>query len=75
MEVNLLSTLVFFSVSFVAAAINSVAIGETFLTFPVFILNGLTAAQANIMSATPSGPACSPAAKAIARSSGNRRNC
>ena len=41
---------VFFSVSFVAAAINSVAGGGTFLTFPVFILNGLTSAQANIMS-------------------------
>lgn len=41
---------VFFGVSFVAAAINSVAGGGTFLTFPVFILNGLSAAQANIMS-------------------------
>ena len=41
---------VFFAVSFCAAAINSVAGGGTFLTFPVFILNGLTAAQANIMS-------------------------
>ncbi len=41
---------VFFAVSFIAAAINSVAGGGTFLTFPVFILNGLTSAQANIMS-------------------------
>ncbi len=41
---------VFFAVSFVAAAINSVAGGGTFLTFPVFIINGLTSAQANIMS-------------------------
>ncbi|MBY0408254.1 MAG: sulfite exporter TauE/SafE family protein [Rickettsiales bacterium] len=41
---------VFFGVSFLAAAINSVAGGGTFLTFPVFILNGLTSAQANIMS-------------------------
>lgn len=41
---------VFFAVSFVAAAINSVAGGGTFLTFPVFMLNGLTSGQANIMS-------------------------
>jgi uncharacterized membrane protein YfcA len=41
---------IFFGVSFLASAINSVAGGGTFLTFPVFILNGLTAAQANIMS-------------------------
>ena len=40
----------FFAVSFVAAAVNSVAGGGTFLTFPVFILGGLTALQANIMS-------------------------
>ena len=42
--------LVFFAVSFAAAAVNSVAGGGTFLTFPVFILNGLTSAQANVMS-------------------------
>ncbi len=47
---QLLPLSVFFGVSFVAAAINSVAGGGTFLTFPVFILNGLTAPQANIMS-------------------------
>jgi uncharacterized membrane protein YfcA len=41
---------IFFGVSFLAASINSVAGGGTFLTFPVFILNGLSAAQANIMS-------------------------
>lgn len=41
---------VFFAVSFVAAAINAVAGGGTFLTFPLFILNGLTPLQANIMS-------------------------
>jgi len=41
---------VFFAVSFIAAAVNSVAGGGTFLTFPVFIVNGLTATQANIMS-------------------------
>lgn len=40
----------FFGVSVVASAINSVAGGGTFLTFPVFIFNGLTALQANIMS-------------------------
>jgi uncharacterized protein len=41
---------VFFAVSLVAAAINSVAGGGTFLTFPVFIMGGLTALQANVMS-------------------------
>ncbi|MDE3016792.1 MAG: sulfite exporter TauE/SafE family protein [Pseudomonadota bacterium] len=41
---------IFFGISFLAAAINSVAGGGTFLTFPVFILSGLTALQANIMS-------------------------
>lgn len=40
----------FFGVSFIAAAINSVAGGGTFLTFPVFIMGGLTSLQANIMS-------------------------
>lgn len=40
----------FFAVSFVAAAVNSVAGGGTFLTFPVFMLNGLSPLQANIMS-------------------------
>ena len=50
MDLNLVSAAVFFAVSFVAAAINSVAGGGTFLTFPVFMLNGLTALQANIMS-------------------------
>lgn len=41
---------IFFGISFVAAVINSVAGGGTFLTFPVFILGGLTPLQANIMS-------------------------
>jgi len=50
MTLEPISALVFFGVSFVAAAINSVAGGGTFLTFPVFILNGLTSTQANIMS-------------------------
>lgn len=40
----------FFAISMLAAAVNSVAGGGTFLTFPVFILNGLSASQANIMS-------------------------
>lgn len=40
----------FFFASFAAGAINSVAGGGTFLTFPVFILNGLTPLAANIMS-------------------------
>lgn len=47
---TLLEIGIFFGVSFAAAAVNSVAGGGTFLTFPVFILNGLTPAQANIMS-------------------------
>lgn len=41
---------IFFGISFIAAVINSVAGGGTFLTFPVFILGGLTPLQANIMS-------------------------
>lgn len=41
---------VFFAVSFVAAAVNAVAGGGTFLTFPLFILNGLTPLSANVMS-------------------------
>lgn len=41
---------VFFAISFLAAIINAVAGGGSFLTFPVFIMNGLTATQANIMS-------------------------
>jgi uncharacterized membrane protein YfcA len=50
MELNAVSGAVFFAVTFVAAAINSVAGGGTFLTFPVFIMNGLSPLQANIMS-------------------------
>lgn len=41
---------VFFGVSFIAAAVNAVAGGGTFLTFPLFILNGLSPLSANIMS-------------------------
>jgi len=47
---GLTEVLLFFSVSFIAATINSVAGGGTFLTFPVFIMSGLTSLQANIMS-------------------------
>jgi uncharacterized membrane protein YfcA len=47
---TLLEIAIFFGVSFVAAAINSVAGGGTFLTFPIFMLNGLTSLQANVMS-------------------------
>ncbi len=47
---NLLEISLFFIVPAFAAAINSVAGGGTFLTFPVFIMNGLTPLQANVMS-------------------------
>jgi uncharacterized membrane protein YfcA len=47
---NLLDISLFFIVPAIAAAINSVAGGGTFLTFPVFIFYGLTPLQANIMS-------------------------
>jgi uncharacterized membrane protein YfcA len=47
---SLTEILMFFAVSAVGAAINSVAGGGTFLTFPVFITGGLSATQANIMS-------------------------
>lgn len=47
---NFLELALFFIVPAIAAAINSVAGGGTFLTFPVFIMNGLTPLQANIMS-------------------------
>lgn len=47
---DLTQSCIFFAISMLAAAVNAVAGGGTFLTFPVFILNGLTASQANIMS-------------------------
>lgn len=47
---TLLEILLFFVVPAIAAAINSVAGGGTFLTFPVFIMSGLTPLQANVMS-------------------------
>ena len=47
---NTTQNAMFFAVSFIAATINSVAGGGTFLTFPVFIMGGLTALQANVMS-------------------------
>ena len=40
----------FFLVPALAAAINSVAGGGTFLTFPIFIMSGLSPLQANVMS-------------------------
>lgn len=42
--------IIFFVISAIGGAINSVAGGGTFLTFPVFILNGLSPLQANVMS-------------------------
>lgn len=47
---TLLEISLFFIVPAFAAAINSVAGGGTFLTFPVFIMSGLTPLQANVMS-------------------------
>ena len=47
---NFLEISLFFIVPAFAAAVNSVAGGGTFLTFPVFIMNGLTPLQANVMS-------------------------
>jgi uncharacterized membrane protein YfcA len=41
---------IYFAISALAGAINSVAGGGTFLTFPFFILNGLSPLTANIMS-------------------------
>lgn len=41
---------IFFTITAFAAAINSVAGGGTFLTFPVFIMAGLSPLQANVMS-------------------------
>ncbi len=45
-----IETVLFFLVPAIGAAINSVAGGGTFLTFPVFIMSGLTPLQANVMS-------------------------
>lgn len=42
--------LIYFTITALAAAINSVAGGGTFLTFPVFIMSGLSPLQANVMS-------------------------
>lgn len=47
---TLLEISLFFLVPALAAAINSVAGGGTFLTFPVFMMGGLTSLQANVMS-------------------------
>jgi uncharacterized protein len=42
--------LLYFSAAFAGSAINAVAGGGTFLTFPLLIFNGLTSIQANVMS-------------------------
>lgn len=42
--------IIYFVVCVVAGAINAVAGGGTFLTFPLFVLNGLSPLAANIMS-------------------------
>lgn len=47
---TLLELSLFFIAPALGAAINSVAGGGTFLTFPIFIMNGLTPLQANVMS-------------------------
>jgi uncharacterized protein len=47
---DLLTILIYFGISAIAGAINSVAGGGTFLTFPFFALNGLSPLAANIMS-------------------------
>lgn len=47
---TLVEITLFFIVPAIAAAINSVAGGGTFLTFPVFIMAGLSPLQANVMS-------------------------
>lgn len=47
---DLLDIVVFFAVSAIGSAINSVAGGGTFLVFPVLILGGMGSIQANIMS-------------------------
>lgn len=45
-----LEPILFFAITVLAGAVNAIAGGGSFLTFPVFIMNGLTAYQANIMS-------------------------
>lgn len=42
--------ILFFAAAFAGGAVNSVAGGGTFLTFPLLIVNGLSALQANILS-------------------------
>jgi uncharacterized membrane protein YfcA len=42
--------ILFFLIPAIAAAINSVAGGGSFLTFPIFIMGGLSPLQANVMS-------------------------
>lgn len=47
---TLLDIAIYFLAGFTGSAINSVAGGGTFLTFPLLIMNGMSALQANIMS-------------------------
>jgi uncharacterized membrane protein YfcA len=47
---NLLDIVMYFSIAAAAGAINSVAGGGTFFTFPVLILHGISSIQANIVS-------------------------
>lgn len=47
---NLLDIVLYFGVAAIGGAVNAVAGGGTFLTFPMLILSGLTSIQANIVS-------------------------
>ncbi len=47
---DLFDIIVYFAVAAIGGAINSVAGGGTFLTFPILILNGLSPLSANVMS-------------------------
>lgn len=47
---DFIDIIIYFGIAAIGGAINSVAGGGTFLTFPVLILNGLTPLQANVMS-------------------------
>jgi uncharacterized protein len=47
---DLLDIVLYFAVAAISGAVNAVAGGGTFLTFPVLILGGLSAVSANIMS-------------------------
>lgn len=47
---SILNFIIFFLIPALAAMVNSVAGGGSFLTFPVFIMGGLSPLQANVMS-------------------------